>query len=245
MKTKKIVAMQVSPEYQESPLDCDEMFPDNAAVLGNDRMNECIPERCTKALEVLRDDSFWGDIEDPERAEYADAADVLGDWLPRENGAAYNADECRAFAERLLRGELDEDADALAALMALVEGKPWESRTICGSCQSDWNYMIYPVDEWTENAREYFESEYWNTGDEWLCYEIDADALESVDLESVDQYDLDDLRERGDVSVCVYTHEWDNEKIKIEIAGAFGAAPEDVVLLEFDGYVRTPRYTVA
>lgn len=27
MKTKKIVAVQVDPEYKESPLDCDEMFP--------------------------------------------------------------------------------------------------------------------------------------------------------------------------------------------------------------------------
>lgn len=45
MKTKKIVAMQVNPEYQENPLYCDEMFPDNVAVLGNDKMNEHIPER--------------------------------------------------------------------------------------------------------------------------------------------------------------------------------------------------------
>ena len=36
-----------------------------------------------------------------------------------------------------------------------------------------------------------------------------------------------------------------NEKIKIEIAATFYAAPEDVVLLKFDGYVRTPRYSVA
>jgi len=52
MKTKKIFAFQVNPEYQESPLDCDEMFPDNVAVLGNDKMNEHIPERCEKALNV-------------------------------------------------------------------------------------------------------------------------------------------------------------------------------------------------
>lgn len=156
----KIVAMQVNPEYRESPLDCDEMFPDNVAVLGNDEMNEHIPERCEKALEVLRNDSFWDDIEEPERAEYADAAAVLGHWLPRENGAAYNADECRAFAERLLRGDLDDDADALAALMSLFEGKPWKSRTICGTCQSDWNEIACPVDEWPDEALSVFECEY-------------------------------------------------------------------------------------
>lgn len=48
-----------------------------------------------------------------------------------------------------------------------------------------------------------------------------------------------------DLPCSVYTHEWNNEKIKIEIAEAFDAAPEDVVLLKFDGYVRTPCYTEA
>ena len=242
MKTKKIVAVQVDPEYQKGPLDYDEMFPDNVAVLGNSRMDECIPERCEKALEVLRADSFWGDIDDPERAEYADAADVLGDWLPRENGTAYNADECRTFAERLLRGDLDDDVDALAALMSLLEGKPWESRTIRGSCQSDWNEIAYPVDEWPDEALDAFECEYWNMGDEWYVCEVDAAVLEKIDLEDVTR---DELEEACEMPCSTYTHEWDNEKIKIEIAEAFDAAPEDVVLLKFDGYVRTPRYSVA
>lgn len=226
----KIVAMQVNPEYRESPLDWDEMFPNNVAVLGNDGMKERIPERCAKALEVLRNDSFWGDIDDPERAEYTDAADVLGDWLPRENGAAYNADECCAFAERLLRGDLDDDADALAALMSLTEGKPWKSRTIRGTCQSDWNEIAYPVDEWPDEALSAFECEYWNTGDEWEVFEIDAAELEKIDLEDVTR---DELEEACEMPCCTYTHEWDDEKIKIEIAEAFDAALEDVVLLKF------------
>ena len=242
MNAKKIVAMQVNPEYQEGPLYCDEMFPDNVAVLGNRRMNEYIPERCEKALEVLRTGSFWGDIDNAERAEYTDAADVLGDWLPRENGAAYNADECRAFAERFLRGDLDDDVDALAALMSLLNGKPWKSRTIRGTCQSDWNEIAYPVDEWPDEALNAFECEYWNTGDEWEAFEIDADELEKIDLEDVTR---DELEEACEMPCYTYTHERGNEKIKIEIAAAFGSAPEDVVLLKFGGYVRTPRYSVA
>ena len=193
-------------------------------------------------MAALRNDSFWDDLENPKRAEYADSADVLGDWLPRENGAAYNADECRAFAERLLRGDLDDDADALAALMSLVEGKPWESRTIRGACQSDWNEIAYPVDEWPDESLSAFECEYWNTGDEWEVFEIDADELEKIDLEDVTR---DELEEACEMPCCTYTHEWDDEKIKIEIAEEFDAAPEDVILLKFDGYVRTPRYTLA
>lgn len=242
MNTKKIVAVQFDPEYRESSLIYDELFPDNAAVLGNDRMNEHIPERCTKALETLRDDSFWWYLEEPGRAEYADAADVLGDLLPRGNGAVYNADECRAFAERLLRGDLDDDADALAALMSLVEEKPWESRTIRGSCQSDWNEIAYPVDEWTKKELEYFECEYWNMGDEWDIYPFNADEWEELEREGVTRDNVVDVE---DAPGIIYTHEWDNEKIKIEIAEAFDVAPEDVVLMKYDGYVRTPRYTVA
>ena len=241
MKTKKIVAVQVDPEYQESPLNCYEMFPDNVAVLGNDRMNEHIPERCEKALAALRNDGFCYDLEIPERAEYTDAADVLGDWLPRENGAAYNADECRAFTERFFRGDLNDDVDALAALMSLFEGKPWESRTIRGTCQADWNEIAYPVDEWPDEALDAFECEYWNTGDEWEVYEIESAALEKIDLEDVTR---DKLEEACEMPCFTYTHECGNEKIKIEIAAAFGAAPEDVVLLKFDGYVKTPRYSV-
>lgn len=242
MKAKKIVAMQYDPEYQESPLECDEMFYGSVAVFGNRRMNEYIPERCEKALAALQNDSFLDDLETPKRAGYADAADVLCDWLPRENEAAYNADECRAFAERLLRGNLDADADALAALMSLIEGKPWESRTIRGTCQSDWNEIAYPVDEWPDEALSAFECEYWNTGNEWDVYEIDAAALEKIDLEDVTR---DELEEACEMPCSTYTHEWVDEKMKIEIAAAFDAAPEDVVLLKFDGYVRMPRYTLA
>lgn len=242
MKTKKIVAVQVDPECQKSPLDCDEMFPDNVAVLGNNRMNGHTPERCEKALAALRNDSFLDDLENPERAGYADAAGVLGDWLPRENGAAYNADECRVFAERLLHGNLDYDVDALAALMSLLEEKPWASRMIRGTCQSDWNKIAYPIDEWPEKEREYFECEYWNMGDEWEVYEIESAALEKINLEAAAR---DELEEACEMPCYTYTHECGNEKIKIEIAAAFGAAPEDVVLLKFDGYVKTLRYTLA
>lgn len=242
MKTKKIVAVQFDPEYQTSPFYWDESLPDNVAVLGNNRMDEHIPERCEKALAALRNNSFWDDLENPERAGYADAAGVLGDWLPRENGAAYNADECRALAERLLHGDLDDDAAALAALMSLFEGKPWKSRTIRGTCQSDWNEIAYPAGEWPDEALDAFECEYWNTGNEWDVYKVDAAALEKIDLEDVTR---DELEEACEMPCSTYTHEWDNEKIKIEIAATFGAAPEDVVLMKFGGYVKTPRYTLA
>lgn len=140
-----------------------------------------------------------------------------------------------------MRGDLD-DADALAVLMSLVEGKPWESRTIRGSCQSDWNEIACPVDEWPAEALSVFECEYWNTGDEWEVFEIDAAALEKIDLEDVTR---DELEEACEMPCYTYTHESGNKKMKTEIAAAFDATPEDVILLKFDGYVRTPRYSVA
>lgn len=242
MKTKKIVAVQFDPEYQTSPFYWSESLPDNVAVLGNNRMDEHIPERCEKALAALRNDSFLDDLENPEHAGYADAVDVLGDWLPRENGAAYNADECRAFVDRLFHEGLGASASALAALMSLFEGKPWESRTIRGTCQSDWNEITYPADEWPEKELEYFECEYWNTGYEWDIYPFNADEWEELKCEGVTRDNVVDVDDRPET---IYSHEFGDDKIKIEIAAAFDATPEDVILLKFDGYVRTSHYTLA
>lgn len=238
MKTKKIVAVQFDPEYQTSPLDMDESLPYNVAVLGNNRMDEHIPERCEKAFAALRNDSFLDDLESPKRSGYPDAAAVMGDWLPRENGAAYNADECRAFVDRIFHEGLSASASALAALMSLVEGKHWKSRTIRGMCQSDWNEIAYPASEWPEKELEYFECEYWNMGCEWDVYPFNPEEWEELKHEGVTRNNVVDV---DDCPETIYSHEFGDDKIKTEIAAAFDAAPEDVILLKFDCYVRTSR----
>lgn len=100
----------------------------------------------------------------------------------------------------------------------LVTGKRYEKRTIRGSCQGDWQYVYYPVADYTREALDILETEYFNTGTEWI---IDPD---------------------GD-NVSVYAHGWNNDQIRAELAAAVGVKPEDIILQAFTGWKRTPEYT--
>ena len=54
------------------------------------------------------------------------------------------------------------DQRIIAEALSIITGQKWEYRQISGSCQSDWNYIYYRLEEWTEKALEYFEIEYFN-----------------------------------------------------------------------------------
>ena len=73
------------------------------------------------------------------------------------------------------------------------------------------------MDDYTRNALDILEADYFNTGAEW-----------AVDVDGCD--------------VGVYTYSWNNDGIREEIAGAVGVDPADVVLLEFTGWNRTAAY---
>lgn len=99
----------------------------------------------------------------------------------------------------------------------LVTGKRYEKRTIRGSCQSDWQDIYYPVDDYTRDMLDILETEYFNTGSEWI---IDPD---------------------GD-NFSVYAHGWNNELIRAELANAAGVTPEEITLLAFSGWKKTAVY---
>jgi hypothetical protein len=100
----------------------------------------------------------------------------------------------------------------------LVTGERYDVRTIRGCCQSDWQTIYYPVEEYTRDALDILEADYFNTGTEWI-----------VDVDGCD--------------VGVYTYSWNNDGTREEIADAVGVDPADVVLLEFTGWNRTAAYT--
>lgn len=88
---------------------------------------------------------------------------------------------------------------------------------ISGTCQSDWNYSYYPEGKWTENELINFEIEYWNQGAQWVCET---------------EYESD----------CIYTHSWEPEDQRKEIAEELRAAPNDIVLHKFVCWKRTAEY---
>lgn len=194
----KIKAYQIAPEYQESPLYMFGEMPDGLEICGNRA-----DERHTSATfdEVLK------------CLEYGDFSDF--------EFTGYNADRLEELCNEYgTRGALDEQI--IAEALSIVTGQKWEYKQICGSYQSDWNCIYYRPEEWTEKALQYFETEYFNTGDEWRIED-----------------------EEGNDFGNIYTHEWDDDEKKMEIAKYIGVNPEEVTLYLFDGWTKTAKYKEA
>lgn len=110
------------------------------------------------------------------------------------------------------------DGPRVLRALHIVTGKKYAMRTLRGSCQSDWQNIYFPVDEYTPAALDILEADYFNTGTEWA---VDVDGCE----------------------IGVYAYSWNADGIREELAGAVGTDPCDIILLEFTGWNRTPVYT--
>lgn len=112
-----------------------------------------------------------------------------------------------------------DDEGIIAEALFIITGQKWKYKQISGCCQSEWNYIYYRPDEWTAKALEYFEIEYFNIGNEWRIEDEEGDDMENV-----------------------YTHEWNDDERKREIAENIGVNPDEVTLYLFDGWTKTAKY---
>lgn len=219
----KIYAKQVPPEYQESPLFMEE-WPENVYTYGNRHYND-------HGAEYIKniENSMYDAADELKRIMrgnphyYNSFIDIIADLLPApENKKEYSrADrlEWRALLLNFDAGAISEN-DAITAALELITGDEYDAATIRGCCQGDWNNIIYPAKygaEWLQN----FEIEYFNTGAEWHINEGSPDS---------------------DSEYYFYTHAWNDDGQRAEIAAAAGADPADVVLYAFDGYIHTAQY---
>ena len=191
----KIKAYQIAPEYQESPL---YKMPEGVEIYGNRDYERHTSATFDEVLECLE----YGDFSDFEFTGYkAERLDEL----------------CNKYGTRGTQGADNEGV--IVEALSVVTGQKWKYKQISGCCQSDWNYIYYCPDEWTAKALEYFEVEYFNTGNEWHIED-----------------------EEGDDCGSVYTHEWNDDEKKREIAENIGVDPEEVTLYLFDGWTKTEKY---
>lgn len=191
----KIKAYQVAPEYQEAPLWLFDEMPEGVEVYGNKYYERHTSATFDEVLECLE----YGDFSDFEFTGYkAERMEEL----------------CNKYGTRGA-----DDEGIIAEALSIVTGQKWECKQISGCCQSDWNYIYYRPEEWTEKALEYFEIEYFNTGEEWRIED-----------------------EEGDYMGSVYTHEWNDDEKKREIAENIGVDPGEVTLYLFDGWTKTAKY---
>lgn len=236
---KKIYARQIPPEHQESPLFLgDECWPDDVILDGNNRLNShTIPEydhinrHFDEMASEWENDSCWYEWTGHNyrrRAKKHDytLGEILHDYgFTRRDGKPWSNQQkhkWRLFMEG--NGPADEE-DAICEMLELMTGQAWETTTIRGCCQGDWQTMFYPAD-WTRESVEQFEIEYFNTGSEWTIHD------EETTPESPEEIS----------GYTVYCHGWNDYDIRSEIANTAGGNPIDVVLYGFDGYTQTARY---
>lgn len=228
----KIYARQIPPEYQESPLFLgDEFFPDNIAVYGNRDYNSHCPDAFDRAWEALYSGDLLQAWEDVNRGENWYTWKQALSWIiPPDGREEYTREERKKkipdIASRFYRAKTNEEKTILCELLEVTTGKRWAVSTIHGCCQSDWQEICYPVEEWSREALAAFEAEYFNTGTEWIIHDENEEPETPEDINGF----------------SCYCHGWSEEQIKKEIADAYGQPDAEVVLFEFAGYAKIASY---
>ena len=231
----KIYAIQVPPEYQESPLFFPGCFPENIAVYGNRDLNEHAPEVFTRAREALHSGELleaWKDINDGGRGYYYNWASALVMLVPPENRGPYTREERKNrwpdIARRYYEARTNDDENrALCDALELMTGEPWDITTIHGCCQGDWQNVCYPVNAWSREAIAEVETMYFNTGTEWIIHESDTEPDGSDDIDGF----------------SCYVTEWRDDDIRKTLANVAGHPDAEVVLYQFSGWSRSAKYT--
>ena len=222
----KVYARQVAPEFQESPLFFDECFPENIAVFGNNDYEEHVPE----IVEKVRNGLENCEMDEAMNQTYyvTSLVGYMMENIPPVGRKRYTAEELNEI-ENLVAGygfRSTQDEEIFCRILSIVTGKEWASKQISGSAQSEWNNIYYPVDEWTEEALAKFEIQYFNECTEWIVHDEED---EPVGPEDISGY-------------SVYCTEWNEYKIRKELADCAGVQPEDVVMYKWNGWIQTASY---
>lgn len=232
----KVYARQINPEYQESPLFFPYQWPDDISVVGNRDYKEHWNEDFRRVYDVLRDGELAHMLDDFARfgrCEYFKSRTAaIMDYLPPAGRERYSPKNVKELCDLIPEygygsryGYRYDDNDILCAIASIVIGKKYDHKRINGCCQGEWNYVFYPVENWSREALEYFEAEYYNTGTEWMVHDGDGEPETPEDISGW----------------TVYCHGWRDEDNRKEIADAAGCAPEDVIMYKISA---TRRVTV-
>lgn len=218
----KIYAYQVAPEYQKSPLYTEDI-PENVYIFGNKRFTGRGADDIKNIINSMYDAADELKALMRARSYYNSFIEIIADMLPAPTHKnEYTRAERLQWRALLLHfdaGAVTEN-DAITKALELITGREYAAAQICGCCQGDWNNIIYPSEygpEWLKD----FEIEYFNMGDEWRIHEDSPDS---------------------NYMYYFYTHAWNEDGQRAEIAIAAGVDPADVVLYVFDGYERNAIY---
>ena len=210
--TRKVYARQVPWEWQESPWDDEQLKTDKAALYGNRSYGRYVFD--------------WEDV--GAACPYSTEQEMLLDYVPPVGRDSYTDEEIETwkFASQMYNPNYGRNAQwGICMGLTLMLGKEYDYKTLRGSCQSDWIYFIYPTDLYDDEAVRRLETEFFNTGEEWIVHDEDTVPECAEDVQGYSFYVYDNTRK--------------------EIAEAEGVDPEDVVLWEYDGMRQVPKYKEA
>lgn len=231
---KKIYCKQVDPELQEDNLFWigknkdnrsqlhweDDIYADNVVICGNDDYLSYYTKAYEKVLKIDDVGYEYDCISNPHtnHCYWDNVSQLINYYFAKENGKKYSKKEIHEW-KRLMDYWQDSEEDYLQALQ-LITGKKWRQVCIKGCCQRDWQYL-YVSEEITDKDIDYIEMCYFNTGTEWLVFESEKDFEE-------DNY-----------SYSLYV---DGYNVKTNLVERIGCKEEELVCLEFNGYIKTPQY---
>lgn len=241
------LALQVAPESQESPFFLfDDMDTWEGITIAG---NRDFTGRQTDAYKLFMDhiedatDEYERMKARESRAWYRNVTELVNDLFPREK--KYSTKELHRwkllFESYCYCKSSEEDGWKCEAL-ELLTGKKHGHRMISGCMQSEWNEVYYPVEEYDLTDIRHLETEYFNTGSEWLVCESPVEIEDDTEITS----DLWDSMVEDFYSL--YCYEWNTDGIRREIADSIGLAPEEankVIMLQHDGYVKHDKYKIA
>lgn len=231
---KKYYCKQVDPEFQEDNLFWvgknkdnrsqlhweNDFYTENVVICGNNDYISYYTKAYEKVLKIDDVGYEYDCISNPHtnHCYWDNVSQLINYYFAKENGKKYSKKEIHEW-KHLMDYWQDSEEDYLQALQ-LITGKKWRTKTIRGCCQSEWQ-TIYVSEEITQEDIDYIEMCYFNTGTEWLVFESEKDFKE-------DNY-----------SYSLYVDGWN---VKTNLAERIGCKEEELVCLEFNGYIETPQY---
>ena len=227
----RIYAKQVRPEYQESPFFMwgpEEMYP-GVIFKGNRYFNS----HTTPEFDAIRDglDDLTNLIDTDGKfipGWYDTITEAVNDIMPApQHKARYSTREIKTWREIASEWYIATDENALICrALQLVTGKEYETTTIRGCSQGDWQEILYPAGEYDGDQIEHLEADYFNTGTEWIIHDEAEDPETPEDISGY----------------STYCYGWNSDQIRQEIADAAGAKPEAVTMYEYAGSYTLPKY---
>lgn len=201
-----IKAVQVAPESQQSPMQLDYLElnnsdNDNIVIIGNNdyipfttRFNECL----YNSIDTIASDA-------PAARELFGSIDNMINYysLEKNNGRRYSNKEKHDLITALTEyynGSIDIE-ECYCVLLSLIYSARFDYKHIYGSVQREYNTIYYNADIYSANDLYCFESDYFNTGSEYI------------------------------ISGCsIYCYGYKDEMIKKELSAATGINTDNIIL---------------